>query len=192
MGKVFGYIRVSSVDQNASRQLEGIAVDKLFEDKASGKDTRRPALALLKEFVREGDTVVIHSMDRLARSLDDLRSLVQAFNRQGVTVQFVKESLVFTGEDTPIANLMLSIMGAVAEFERSMVRERQAEGIAIAKARGVYKGRKPSVTPQMLEEILRRIAAGEPKAAIARELKISRATLYSHLKNRNFEEPSNR
>lgn len=182
MGKFVGYIRVSTLDQNTSRQLEGITLDKTFEDKASGKDTKRPALASLREFVREGDTVVVHSMDRLARNLDDLRKVVNEFTGKGVKVQFIKEGLTFTGEDEAIAQLMLSIMGAVAEFERSLIRERQAEGIAAAKKRGVYKGRKPSVTPAMLEEMKKRVATGEPKARIARDLGISRETLYQYLK----------
>ena len=182
-GKTVGYIRVSSIDQNTVRQLEGIARDKTFEDFASGKDTKRPALVALKEFVREGDTVVIHSMDRLARNLDDLRKTVKELTGRGVKVQFIKESLTFTGEDTAISHLMLSIMGAVAEFERSMIRERQAEGISAAKTRGVYKGRKPTVTDEMITTIKERIAAGEAKAHIARDLGISRETLYQHIRD---------
>ena len=181
-GKTVAYIRVSSVDQNSARQLDGVARDKTFEDKASGKDTARPALTALKEFVREGDTVIVHSMDRLARNLDDLRRTVNELTGRGVNVQFIKEGLTFTGEDTPIATLMLSIMGAVAEFERSMIKERQREGIEQAKKKGVYKGRKPSVTDDMLKAIRERVAAGEPKAKIARDLGISRETLYKHLR----------
>lgn len=181
-GKTIGYIRVSAVDQNTARQLEGLHRDKTFEDKASGKDTNRPALAALKEFVREGDTVLVHSMDRLARNLDDLRKTVKELTARGVTVQFAKEGLTFTGEETPIANLMLSIMGAVAEFERSMIKERQLEGIAQAKKKGVYRGRKPSVTEAMLATIKERVAAGEQKAKIAKDLGISRETLYKHIR----------
>lgn len=181
-GKTVAYIRVSSIDQNSARQLDGVARDKTFEDKASGKDTDRPALAALKEFVREGDTVLVHSMDRLARNLDDLRRTVKELTARGVNIQFAKEGLIFTGEETPIANLMLSIMGAVAEFERSLIKERQLEGIAQAKKKGVYKGRKPSVTADMLSTIRERIAAGEAKAKIAREMGISRETLYQHLR----------
>ena len=98
--------------------LEGIKLDKVFTDKASGKDTKRPALDDLMEFVREGDTVVVHSMDRLARNLDDLRQIVQRLTGWGIKIQFIKESLTFTGEDSPMATLMLSVMGAFAEFER--------------------------------------------------------------------------
>jgi DNA invertase Pin-like site-specific DNA recombinase len=118
-GQRIGYVRVSSFDQNPERQLEQVQVDKVFTDKASGKDTQRPELERLLAFVREGDTVVVHSMDRLARNLDDLRRLVQKLTQRGVRIEFVKECLTFTGEDSPMANLMLSVMGAFAEFERA-------------------------------------------------------------------------
>ena len=108
----------------------------MFTDKASGKDVVRPQLDLLLAFVRDGDTVVVHSMDRLARSLDDLRRLVRALTGNGVRVQFVTENLTFTGEDTAMATLLLSVMGAFAEFERALIRERQREGIAQARLRG--------------------------------------------------------
>jgi DNA invertase Pin-like site-specific DNA recombinase len=143
-GQRVGYVRVSTLDQNEKRQLEGQVLDRVFTDKASGRDTSRPELTELLRFARNGDTVVVHSMDRLARNLDDLRSLVQTLTRKGVRVEFVKESLVFTGEDSPMANLMLSVMGAFAEFERSLIRERQREGIALAQQGGAYKGRKRS------------------------------------------------
>ncbi|RZI39663.1 recombinase family protein, partial [Herbaspirillum sp. HC18] len=140
-----GYVRVSSFDQNPERQLEQIQVDKVFTHKASGKDTRRPELERLLAFVREGDTVVVHSMDRLARNLDDLRRLVQGLTQRGVRIEFLKEHLTFTGEDSPMANLMLSVMGAFAEFERALIRERQREGIEVAKRAGRYTGRKPDL-----------------------------------------------
>jgi predicted site-specific integrase-resolvase len=139
-GQRIGYVRVSTLDQNEKRQLDGEVLDRVFTDKASGRDTFRPELSELLRFARNGDTVVVHSMDRLARNLDDLRSLVQTLTRKGVWVEFVKESLVFSGEDSPMANLMLSVMGAFAEFERSLIRERQREGIALARQRGAYQG----------------------------------------------------
>ena len=141
-GQRIGYTRVSTLDQQTDRQIEGIVVDRMFTDKASGEDTRRPALDELRGFVREGDTVVVHSMDRLARNLDDLRHLVKQLTERGERIEFIQESLTFTGEDSPMANLMLSVMGAFAEFERALIRERQREGIALAKKRGVYRGRK--------------------------------------------------
>lgn len=181
-GHRIGYIRVSSFDQNPERQLEHIQVDKVFTDKASGKDTQRPELDSLLSFVREGDTVVVHSMDRLARNLDDLRQMVQKLTRRGVRIEFVKESLTFTGEDSPMANLMLSVMGAFAEFERALIRERQREGIALAKKRGAYRGRKKLLSNEQVDELKRRVNAGEQKAKLARELGISRETLYQYVR----------
>jgi DNA invertase Pin-like site-specific DNA recombinase len=181
-GQRVGYIRVSSVDQNADRQLEHIQVDRTFLDKASGKDVKRPGLEALLAFVREGDSVLVHSMDRLARNLDDMRSLVQGLTKRGVRIEFVKEGLTFTGDDTPIANLMLSIMGAVAEFERSLIKERQREGIAVAKTKGVYKGRKKSLSPDQISVLKARVQEGDKKAVIARDYGISRETLYQYLK----------
>jgi DNA invertase Pin-like site-specific DNA recombinase len=181
-GHRIGYIRVSSFDQNPERQLEQVKVTKVFTDKASGKDTERPALEELLVFVREGDTVVVHSMDRLARNLDDLRRLVQQLTNRGVRIEFVKECLTFTGEDSPMANLLLSVMGAFAEFERALIRERQREGIALAKQRGAYRGRKKSLSPEQVVELQQRASNGEQKAKLAREYGISRETLYQYLK----------
>ena len=181
-GQRIGYVRVSSFDQNPERQLEGVQVARAFTDKASGKDTQRPELVSLLSFVREGDTVVVHSMDRLARNLDDLRRIVQGLTKRSVRIEFVKESLAFTGEDSPMANLMLSVMGAFAEFERSLIRERQREGIALARQRGAYRGRKKSLNDEQIAELKRRVSAGEPKALIARDFGISRETLYQYLK----------
>ncbi len=181
-GQRVGYVRVSSFDQNSQRQLEGVPVDRLFTDKASGKDMQRPELEQLLAFVREGDTLVVHSMDRLARNLDDLRRLVQQLTGRGVRIEFVKESLTFTGEDSPMANLLLSVMGAFAEFERALIRERQREGIALAKQRGAYRGRKKSLSPERVAELHQRVAAGEKKAHLAREMGISRETLYQYLR----------
>jgi DNA invertase Pin-like site-specific DNA recombinase len=181
-GQRIGYVRVSTLDQNEKRQLEGLVLDRVFTDKASGKDRDRPQLSELLRFVRDGDTLVVHSMDRLARNLDDLRALVQALTRKGVRVEFVKEGLVFTGEDSPMANLMLSVMGAFAEFERSLIRERQREGIALAKQRGVYTGRKKTLTPERAAELVRRAGNGVPKAVLARDYGISRETVYQYLR----------
>src|SRR3712207_5296360 len=182
LGQRIGYIRVSSLDQNVERQLEGIDVDKTFTDKASGKDTNRPQLELLLSFARAGDTVIVHSMDRLARNLDDLRRIVQTLTSRGVRIEFVKEHLSFTGEDSPMASLMLSVMGAFAEFERALINERQREGIALAKQRGAYKGRKKALSTATVAQLRQRIARGMSKAQVARELGISRQTLYQYLR----------
>ena len=177
-----GYVRVSSFDQNPERQLEHTQVNQLFTEEASGKDTQRPELERLLAFAREGDTVVVHSMDRLARNLDNLRFIVQTLTQRGVRIEFVKENLTFTGEDSPLANLMLSVMGAFAEFERALIRERQHEGIALAKQRGAYRGRKKSLSPEQAAQLRQRVQAGERKAPLAREFGISRETLYQYLR----------
>ena len=173
-------MRVSTVDQNAARQLEGVDVERTFTDKASGKDVKRPQLEAMLAFVRAGDTVVCHSMDRMARNLDDLRRIVLGLTQRGIHVQFLKESLTFTGENSPMANLLLSVMGAFAQFERELIKERQREGIAIAKKAGVYKGRKPSLTVTQSDELRRRLALGEKRTDVARELGISRFTTYEY------------
>ena len=126
--------------------------------------------------------MVVHSMDRLARNLDDLRRLVQKLTKRGVRIEFVKESLTFTGEDSPMANLMLSVMGAFAEFERALIRERQREGIALAKQRGAYRGRKKALNSEQIADLKRRVATGEQKTLVSRDFGISRETLYQYLK----------
>jgi DNA invertase Pin-like site-specific DNA recombinase len=176
-------VRVSTEVQNLDRQLDGVVVERVFADTVSGKDTRRPQLEALLGYVRDGDTVVVHSMDRLARNLDDLRRLVRELTGRGVSVEFVTEGLTFTGDDSPMATLLLSVMGAFAEFERALIRERQAEGIAQAKKRGAYKGRKKVLTPEQVVDIRARAEAGEAKAALAREYGVSRETLYQHLRS---------
>ncbi len=162
-------------------QLDQVPLDKVFTDKASGKDTKRPELDALLSFVREGDTVVVHSMDRLARNLD-LRSLVQKLTKRGIRIEFIKEHLMFTGEDSPMANLMLLVMGAFAEFERALIRERQREGIELAKQRGAYRGRKKSLNSEQVAEMKLRIAEGQQKTQVARDFGISRETLYQYLR----------
>lgn len=184
-GQRVGYVRVSSFDQNPERQLDQVQVDRVFTDKASGKDIHRPELDRLLAFVREGDTVVVHRMDRLARNLDDLRRLVQTLTQRGIRIEFVKEGLTFTGEDSPMATLLLSVMGAFSEFERALIRERQREGIALAKQRGVYRGRKKALSSEQAAELRRRASAGEQKASLARAFGISRETLYQYLKGQD-------
>ena len=178
-GQLVGYLRVSSLDQKEMRQLDGVTLDKRFVDKASGKDLHRPQLDQLLSYVREGDTVICHAMDRLARNLDDLRRLVLGLTERGVHIRFEKENLTFTGEDSPMSHLLLSVMGAFAQFERDLIRERQREGIALAKLRGgAYNGRKPSLTPAQAKDVRRRVAAGVSKTALAKELGVARMTIY--------------
>jgi len=187
-GKRIGYVRVSSADQNDARQLEGLVVDKIFADKASGKDTNRPQLQAMLEFVREGDHIYVHSMDRLSRSLRDLQEVVERLTGKGITVTFVKESLKFeppsTGADahkTAYSTLMLQLLGAVSQFERALIKERQREGIAIAKTKKLYKGRKPALDKAEIAKLQKMAADGVTKVEIAKALGISRASVYVYL-----------
>ena len=177
-----GYRRVSTVDQNNARQLDGLELDKMFEDKASGKDTKRLGLEQCLAFLREGDVLVVHSIDRLARNLPDLERLAGELNGRGVAVRFIKESLTFgVGDESPMARLQLQIMGAFAQFERALIRERQREGIAAAQAKGKHLGRSASLSPDQVAEIVRRVEAGETKKALAAEYGVSRQTIYGTL-----------
>lgn len=181
-GQRIGYVRVSSLEQNSSRQLDGIELDRVFEDKVSAKDTMRVGLQTLLSFVREDDLVVVHSMDRLARNLDDLRDIVKQLTKKGVRVQFIKENLTFSGDDSAMSQLLLSVMGAFAEFERSLLKERQREGIELAKRRGVYKGRQKSLSAEQIMAVQEALNVGVTKARIARSLGVSRETIYRYLR----------
>lgn len=153
MSKV-GYVRVSTVDQNTERQLDGITLDKVFTDKCSGKDTNRPQLNSLLEYVREGDEVHVHDISRMARNLEDLISLVKLLNGKSVSIIFHKENLSFTGEQNPMQALLLGVLGSVYQFERSMLLERQKEGIQKAKQAGKYKGRPQQIDREKVLELL--------------------------------------
>ena len=178
-----GYIRVSTIVQNTARQLDGIMLDKVFEEKLSGKSTERPELQACLAYCREGDTLFVHSIDRMARNLVDLRKLVTALTQKGVEVHFVKEQMTFTGKDTPMGTLLLNMMGAFAEFERAMMLERTLEGVAKAKAEGKYKGRKPSLSAEQMKQIKERLQQGVSKSKVARDFKVSRTTIYQCLKD---------
>ncbi|WP_252178889.1 recombinase family protein [Endozoicomonas sp. 4G] len=169
------YIRVSTVDQNTERQLTDLTADRTFIDKCSGKDTNRPQLTAMLDYAREGDTIHVHSIDRLARSLTDLRSLIDTCQSKGISVKFHKNNLEFSGNPTPTDNLLLNMLGAVAEFERDMIKERQAEGIAKAKAKGIYKGRKKQYTSDQIQAALQETNGN--KAAAARLLGCSVMTI---------------
>lgn len=176
-----GYIRVSSVDQNEARQLVDHTLNKVFIDKVSGKSIDRPQLKLMIDFVREGDTVFVHSLDRLARNLDDLRSIVKTLISKKVKIVFIKENLTFSGDDSPMANLLLSVMGAFAEFERDLIKERQREGIAIAKANGVYKGRQFSLSEHQRLELKEDLSVGKlSKVTLAEKYGLSRQSIYRY------------
>ena len=185
-GKQIGYIRVSSTDQNTARQLDGFHLDKVFTDKCSGKDTSRPQLVACLDYLRDGDTLHVHSIDRLARNLQDLLRIIESLNQRDVSVSFHKEGLTFSAgkAEDPFQKLQLQIIGAVAQFERALLRERQREGIAIAKAEGKYKGRKPALTSEQVKEARQMVAAGQCKQDVARYFGISRTTLYKGIQSR--------
>jgi DNA invertase Pin-like site-specific DNA recombinase len=181
-GQRIGYIRVSSLEQNSSRQLEGIELDNIYEDKISAKDTNRPGLQSMMSYVQQHDVVIVHSMDRLARNLDDLRDIVKKLTTKGVKIQFIKESLTFSGDDSAMSQLLLSVMGAFAEFERSLIKERQREGIELAKKRGAYKGRQKCLSSEQVMKLQDAIKAGVAKAKVARNFGISRESVYRYLR----------
>ncbi len=180
-----GYIRVSTLIQNTERQLYGLSLDKVFEDKISGKDTNRPQLQACLQFIREGDTLHIHSIDRLARNLCDLLNIVNTLLERGISIQFHKENMTFIpNAENPTQTLYLNILGSVAQFERSLIRERQKEGIALARMKNAYKncGRKKSLTPEQITDIKSKKDQGVPVSRLAREYSVSRQTIYETLK----------
>lgn len=147
----------------------------------SGKDAKRPKLEELLNYVREDDTVIVHSLDRLARNLDDLRKIVNQLTEKNVTIKFMKENLTFTGNDSAMSKLLLSIMGSFAEFERALIKERQKEGIKIAQSKGKYKGRKQKLSDAEIKQIQGKVALGISKTRLAKDFSITRATLYYYL-----------
>ena len=170
--------------QNDNRQHEQLhasgTIDRIFEDKISGR-TRALRLGLTEcmTYLRDGDELVVSSIDRLARSLTDLRALVDGLTDKGVTATFLHEHLSFSKDNSdPRADLMLGILGSFAEFKRAIIRERQAEGIALAKKAGKYTSRKRALTPEQVVDARKRIAAGELKALVARAFGITRPALY--------------
>jgi len=183
-GQKIGYARVSSADQSLDRQLDvlgGLNLDRIFEDKLSGKNTDRASLKEMLRFIREGDHLFVHSMDRLARNLLDLRSMINDLTSRKVRVTFIKENLTFAGDDSAMSLLLLSIMGAVAEFERSLIKERQAEGIKLARQKGIYKGRIHALKTEQIESLRTKVASGISKSKVAREFGICRETVYRYL-----------
>lgn len=179
MSQQIGYIRVSTADQNTERQLVNIELNKSFTDKCSGKDTERPALKQLIEYAREGDVIHVHDISRMARNTEDLLRLVKEFTAQGISLKFHKEHLEFTGESSPMQQLMLTMLGGIYQFERAMILERQREGIAIAKQKGKFKG-KP-VNTELHERIKLLHTDGVNKLQISKTLGCARATVYKAL-----------
>lgn len=185
-GQQVGYIRVSTIDQNTARQLDGIQLDKAFTDRLSGKDTNRPQLQAALNHLRDGDTFHCHSFDRLARNLSDLNHIVTDLVNRGVTVKFHMENLTFEpmagGGLSPYHELLMQLLGAVAQFERANLLERQREGIIKAKEAGKYKGRKPiSEKAEQMAALRLALTNNTNKSQIAKDLNISRATLYKYM-----------
>ncbi|WP_426722024.1 recombinase family protein [Corynebacterium auriscanis] len=192
IGEKVGYARVSSKDQNLERQTELLrkeGVFSLYKDQRTGSTRQRPGLEEALRYVRKGDQLIVVSMDRLARSLSDLYSIVDDLTARGVSVKFLKEGQTYSKNSTPVAKLMLGLLGSVAEFERSIIRERQAEGIAQAKKRGVYKGRAKALTTEQVQQAKSWITDGIPKAEVARRLGIGRTTLYKYLNPETLKSP---
>jgi len=182
MNERIGYIRVSSILQNTDRQLDGVTLDHVYTDKLSGKDTNRPELHKAMAYCRKGDTLLCHSPDRLARNAEDLLRIVRELTGKGVTVEFIKNGLTFRPDKKDhTAHLMLTMLAGFAEFERDLIRERQAEGIAIAKANGVYKGRAKRLTPAQAKELRQRAKKGSAKVELARHYGISRQAVYDYI-----------
>ena len=179
-GQQVGYIRVSSIDQNTIRQLDGLNLDKIFTEKMSGKDTQRPVLQECLAYIRDGDTLHVHSIDRLARNAKDLLNLVEEMIGKGVNLKFHKNNLTFSRDSKDhMAKLQLTMLAAFAEFERELIKERQREGIAIAKAAGKYAKRR-KITDELIAEAKARTGRGEPLSSVAKDLKVSRETLYKN------------
>ncbi|MBC9958337.1 recombinase family protein [Yimella sp. cx-51] len=193
-GQIVGYVRVSSTEQNLDRQRAAIGeVEQLFTDKSSGRSrSGRDGLEALLRHVRAGDTVRVSSMDRMARSLIDLANLVDELVGRGVRVEFIKERLIFDGAaaEDPFARFQLHMLGAVAELERQLIRERQLEGIELAKQRGVYTGRARALTDEQVDAIRRLDAAGVPRARLAREYGCARRTIHDVVLRRGAYAPS--
>ena len=177
-----GYIRISTADQNTARQellMEQLGVDEVYIDRVSGKNTNRPELQKMMEYVRRGGTVIVESISRFARNTRDLLELVEQLSVKGVEFVSKKEAIDTT---TPTGKFMLTVFGAVAELEREYILQRQREGIAIAKDNGVYKGRKP-IQPPELEKVIVKWRRGKITAAEAmRQLGMSRSTFYRKVK----------
>ena len=169
------YKRVSTADQKTDRQLDGMTFDKEFEDKVSGKDTNRPALQAMLDYIREGDELYVHSLDRLGRNTADLITLMNQLKDKGVTVIFDKNKMTFSPDTSnPMNDLMFTMLAAFSQFERELMLERQREGIAKAKAEGKYKGRPATVDK---EAIVKAKLEGKSFRNVAKEFGVSLSTV---------------
>jgi DNA invertase Pin-like site-specific DNA recombinase len=180
-GKRIGYIRVSTVDQHPDRQLVDVQLDKKFIEFASASTINRPQLQTMMDFVREDDIVFVHSMDRLSRTVKDLKDVVTFLIEKNVKIKFVKEGLEFGRENSSISMLMLHLLGAFAEFEHAFIRERQLEGVSIAKSKGRYKGGHKKLNESKIEVLRKELLTRKSKTQIAKELGICRQSLYGYI-----------
>lgn len=178
-GQKIGYIRVSSVDQNTERQLSDIDLDKTFTDKLSGMNTKRPQLQECISYMRNGDQLFVHSIDRLARNLQDLQEIVEQVTDKGALVIFVKENLRFSGDDDPMSKVIMQVMGAIAEFQRTLIKSAQREGIEKAKAAGKYNGG-PSLNEEKIDSINQLANSGKTKVGTAATVGVSLSTVYKY------------
>jgi DNA invertase Pin-like site-specific DNA recombinase len=180
-----GYVRVSTVGQNLDRQLADMELDRIFSEKASGKSVEaRPVLRECMSYLREGDTLVVHSMDRLARNTEELLSIVRELTGKSVTLRFIKENLTFSGSDSdPFKTLMLQMLGAFGQFERELINERRREGVAIAKIKGKKFGAPVKLTTEVREKLNALLEAGKTKRETAKLLGLGEATIYRYLSN---------
>lgn len=179
---IFNYKRVSTISQNTERQLLNIPCDREYEDKISGKDRNRPQLEMMMGNLRSGDVVNVHSMDRLARNTRDLLNLVEEINNKGCTINFIKENLTFSpNKKDPYQQLMMTMLGAVATLERELINQRVREGVALARAKGKYKGGKNKLSDAQVEELNEMHKQGIAIAKIARHFSITRPTVYSYI-----------
>ena len=183
MSQQIGFKRVSTVSQNIYRQLDGLKLDRVFEDKISGGTQERPSLEAMLEHIRKGDIVHVHSIDRLARNLGDLISLITAITGKGASLQFHKEGMIFNSSNDALQKMQMQIIGAVAEFERSMINERAAGGRTIAMAKGVKFGRKPSLSKQDMVQVRKLHASGKSVTKLAIDFDVSRPAIYRVLKS---------
>ena len=185
MSKRIAYIRVSSIGQSTLRQdqqIEELCVDKVFTEKISGRNIQdRPQFRLMLDYAREDDEIFCSDLTRWGRSLMDIKSSITSLTKRGVTVTFLKENLTFSGNDDPMSNLLLGILSSLAEWERSVIKSRQMEGVRIAQQNNVYRercGRKPKLTDEQIKEVKKKVSAGEARAAVAKEYGVSRQTVY--------------
>jgi len=197
IGQQIGYVRVSTIDQNISRQLDGVELDIIFTDKCSGKNSERPELNNLIRHARYPDTVHVHSLDRLARNIHDLWTIIKKLSEKRVNVKFHKENIEFNCSNDGLSalhELMFNMLGSFAQFERSIILERQREGIAIAKREKRYKGGVPKLTLEQADRVRKLLETGVSKSEIARQLNITRQTIYSYLKpdRENFRPDSSK